>query len=331
MTNRIFISTLLLSAAFGLSAATVISGEGKLSFREHTPLAGDIRIDFAPCMANQLFTFSEVAIDSTVVNRTGSDNIGPFGVAGGGWSGGNHTNKDADGKEMRSARTESVQVYTDGQPIDLAQPDTIACGVLTVQVVNTLFMPADTVRFCTETMIYTVSGNSIDVQASHTFFNPQPVLVDRYYGMQSMMIGETEMLTPGGAYRSWTPIGDVDRFDHASAPDFCLFVEHSPAGYQACWMDSATGLGDRHMVDASDWVFIGNSWSKAYHKLIGSRKISAGDTTSWHGVYSWFKEPLLDGARGADGHYAFPPSIAGQPVVFYTDKTGKTILTPVNQ
>lgn len=320
------ISTALLSAVFGLSAAVVsVPGDGTLLYYERTPWSGEITIDFAPCMANELFTFSSVTLDSVVVNRTSSDNIGPFGLAGGGWSGGNHLNG---GK--RSARTDSVVVSLDGRPVALSAPLRTEGSVLTVTVSNTLLMPADTVPFALETMTYRVAGNSIEVTGEHRIVAPRPVAVDRYYGMQSMFDGETEILTPGGAYGVWTPVAAVDRFDRCSAPGFTTFIEHSPHAYQACWMDSAIGIGDRHLVADDDWVFIGNSWTKAYHKLIGGKMLAPGDTTRWHGVYTWFKEPVADGCRGPEpGHYAFVGNIGGKSSLFYIDKYGKTSIITI--
>lgn len=314
MTRRQGISAALLSAALWLSAATVSVRDGNVHYAYQSPLTGRIDIDFAPCMANELYTFSSVSIDGEVVNRTTSDNIGPFGLVGGGWSGGNHLNAG-----MRSARTDSVRICLDGHPVcgDLADAD---CSVLAIDVYNTLLMPADTAVFAREHMRYVVAANSIDVAGEHRFAPPRPVTVDRYYGMQSMMDGETEMLTPGGRYRRWTPIAEVDRFDKLSAPEFSIFVEHSPRGYQAAWMDPATDLGDRHLVPDTDWVFIGNSWSKAYHKIIGSHTVHPGDTTRWHGVYSWFAAPMND----ADGSMAFHGSVGGTPVVFYISNNGNT-------
>ena len=94
-------------------------------------------------------------------------------------------------------------------------------------------MPGQSVEtFATETMTYIVAGNSIDVTGEHAFSCTTPQTIDRYYGMQSMFIGETEVLTPGGKYSTWTPIASVDRFTHMSAPNFNTFIEHSANGYQ---------------------------------------------------------------------------------------------------
>lgn len=327
MKLKYYISIIMLSAAFSLPAASVHTAGGTVSFADSVPMAGKIEITFAPCMANELFTFSEVKLNGTVVNRTVSDNIGPFGLTGGGWSGGNHLNSN-----MRSARTENVRVFADGRQLDIDAETMASCDSMVVEVTNTLLMPADTAIFATEHIRYTVCGNSIEVNARHTFHNAVTVTVDRYYGMQSMFDGETEMLTPGGSYGVWTPVASVNRFDKASAPGFCTFVEHSPVGYQACWMDPATGIGDRRMVDGADWVFIGNSWTKSYHKLIGGKTVAPGDTTLWRGVYTWFKEPVSDGCRGTlAGQYAFAGNIGGQSIIFYINKFGKTTIIPINQ
>lgn len=314
--------------ALTMSAATVVTnGDGRLSYFENAPDCCLIQIDFAPCMANALFTFSDVWLNGKNLNHTDSDNIGPFGIAGKGWSGGNHLNGD-----IRSARTDSVRVFLDGAPLDLCKPSVAQGGTLTVEVFNTLLQPFDTAAvFADEHYRYNVSGNSIEVFGNHTFRNAEPLVIDRYYGMQSMFIGEAETLTPGGKYTQWTPIAEVSEFTKASAPRFTLFVEHSPYGYQASWIDPAYGLGDRAMVDPSDVVFIGNSWSKAYHKTIGSRTVSNGDRTQWHGVYSWFDSPIADNARGGDGSFSYPASLPGQPVAFSAAADGTVSIEPMSR
>lgn len=280
-----------LAVAVFSDAATVRYAGGNVAYSEQTPW-GHIEIDFSPCMANRLYTFSSVRLDSICINRTDSDNIGPFLIAGKGWSGGNHLN---DGR--RSAETFSVTVYADSSQID--SDTVVTCRTLRVEVANNLYDPETDSLFCIEKIAYTVAGNSVDVVANHIFCNFMPETIDRYYGMQSMMAGEIEILTPGGKYHVWTPIGEVDRFTKASARSFCTFVEHSPHGYQASCM-SGDGIGDRSMVDDDDVVFIGNSWNKSYHKLIGHRTVKAGDTMTWHGIYTWFREPVSDRCRPDD-------------------------------
>ena len=153
-----------------------------------------IRYEFSRCMANHLFTFSRVLVDGAVVNEATSDNIGPFLIDGSGWTGGNHLLPDG----SQSARTDSVSIMCDGNRC-LNGKFFGDADVVTIRVVNTLLDPSDpSRRFCTETVRYTVCGNSIQVSATHNYLNRQPLTVARYYGMQSMTVGETEILTPGG-------------------------------------------------------------------------------------------------------------------------------------
>ena len=111
--------------------------------------------------------------------------------------------------------------------------------------------------------------------------------------MQSMMVGETEILTPGGEYNRWTPITKVDRFSRSQYPEFCHFIEKSPYCYSASYL-LGSGLGDRRYISNDDWVFIGNSYGKSYHKLMGDVTVKEGMKTSWSGIYTWFINPLVD-------------------------------------
>lgn len=296
-------------------AATLTVADGNLRYTAATRRGEEITVDFAPCMANNLFTFSNVVLDGVTVNHTDSDNIGPFGFAGGGWSGGNHLN---DG--LRSARTDTVKVYVDGRPVDMKKNAAYPCDVLTVKVVNTLLMPGDTVPFAVETMTYTVKDNSVDVRARHDVLCPDSVLIDRYYGMQSMFVGETEILAPGCRYGAWTPVAQVDRVAKKDAPRTDTFIERREGAYQAAWLDPLCGLGDRALVDDDDWVFIGNSFTKSYHKTIGGKTLRRYDNLEWHGVYSWFAEPVLD----RDGNFAYTGAVDGKTALFFIGPSGRT-------
>lgn len=289
--------------------------DGKLSFTSFTSAGDTVRVDFAKCMANNLFTFSDVFLNGNIVNHTDSDNIGPFGLDSG-WTGGNHTNIGKDKRQIRSAYTMTIKAYADGKQIDLAADSVMECNVLTVDVANRLNMPGDTAAFADENVIYTVSGNSVDVRCNH--FILQPAMVHRYYGMQSMFCNETDILTPGGAYAGWTPVRDVDRFCKSGADKFSLFVEKSENGYQSTWLDPAVGLGNRDMVDDDDVVFIGNSYTKSYHKTIGNKPVKSGDRLSWHGVYSWFSCPV----ENSNAHFVYRCNISGSPVVIRASMDG---------
>lgn len=329
--DRLILAALLAAGAFTAQAATIkVLRTGQVTYIDRTAAGEDIQIVFNRCMANNLYTFQSVLLDGVEVNHTDSDNIGPF-LIGSGWVGGNHTNADASGRQVKSAKTNSVEIYVDGEKINTAANKNYTGEVLTIKVNNTLYMPGQSVQtFATENMTYVVAGNSIDVTGEHEFTCPSAQRIDRYYGMQSMFIGETEILTPGGKYGTWTPIASVDRFTHMSAPNFNTFIEHSANGYQAAWMDPSPGLlGNRALVPDNDVVFIGNSYGKSYHKIIGSQTIQAGKKTTWHGVYTWYKTPLTDNCRGAQaGTYSYSGTCGGVPVVFSLDANGTCTVTP---
>lgn len=317
----------IIVAAFANSAmaATVYYGDSILNYAETTPW-GNIEIDFKRCMANNLYTFSSVRVDGHEINHTESDNIGPFLIDQKGWSGGNHLNGD-----RRSAYTESVEVSLDGR--QLRRGESATGQVLTVEVVNRLLHPSDDSPLATERMVYNVSGNSIEVFANHIFGNETPETIERYYGMQSMSVGETELLTPGGKFCSWTPVsgkntGDELQFTKQEAPHFNTFIEHNPYGYQAAHL-FADGLGKRNMVRDNDIIFIGNSWTKSYHKIISMQPVKKGKTFSWHGLYSWFNQPVSDNSRtdSTTPGFDYAGYIDGKPYLFHFDHKGRLTIT----
>lgn len=200
-----------------------------------------IRYEFSRCMANHIYTFSRVLVDSVVVNEATSDNIGPFLIENSGWTGGNHLLPDG----SPSARTDSISIHNErGERLGDGFRGDAEC--VTIRVVNTLLNPLEPDRkFCTETVCYSVCSNSIQVCATHSYVNVSPLKISRYYGMQSMMVGETEILTPGGKYSRWTPVDSVDRFTRKSAPRFHQFIEKSDVCHAAAYMTekvSATGI-----------------------------------------------------------------------------------------
>lgn len=285
-------------------AGELLRVESRLE-RQHT-----ISYEFRRCMANHLYTFSRVLVDTTTVNEATSDNIGPFLIGGAGWTGGNHLLASG----LPSAYTDSISIFADGRRIMNDFSGEAQC--VRVCVSNTLLNPSDSSqKFCTESITYTICGNSIQVSATHHYLNRQPLTVDRYYGMQSMMIGETEILTPGGEYSRWTPVDSVDRFTRKSAPRFHQFIEKSNVCYAAAFLTDA-GLGDHHLISDDDVVFIGNSWSKSYHKLMGNSIVKCGETTHWEGVYTWFLSPLVSDPD----HFSYIGYFNGKPAVFSHNK-----------
>lgn len=248
-----------------------------------------IQYEFTYCMANKLYTFNRVWVDSTLVNHAVSDNIGPFLIRNRGWMGGNHLSSDG---KNRTAYTAYYKIFAND---NLLTADTaFSANKVDIKVTNHLLDPKDcSTLFCIENIHYKVSVNSIQVEAKHMFVNPDNFIVDRYYGMQSVNIGESEILTPHGMYKTWTPIKDVDRFKLNEAPDFRQFIEKSKLCYMAAYLFE-TGLGNRKMMGADDFVFIGNSYTKSYHRLIAGKTLGFGDITSWKGVYTWFVNPRVD-------------------------------------
>ena len=310
MIMRIFllIVAALVSLGFVAGASQVeLKGE-MLAVSGDTGDGHAIVMEFSRCMANELYTFSRVTVDGAVVNRATSDNIGPFLIRNSGWTGGNHLMPDG---VTHSAHTLSVTIAADGKILECDTVMTARSVVVTV--VNRLLCPFDaSSTFAIETMRYTVQGNSIQVDAEHQFQNPEPLVVERYYGMQSMMTDENAVLTPEGEYSQWTPVAKVDRFAKSAAKGFDTFIERSDKCYQAAYMCPEVGLGDRHAVKPDDVVFIGNSWSKCYHKLMGDVEVKKGDTARWKGVYSWFVVPVTDN----ECEFAYRGYIDGKHTLF---------------
>ena len=308
-------------AAFSVlsaSSAIIKYTPDSVRFTEST-LWGDLDVLFERCGNNRLYTFATVKLDGVEVNHTrSSNNIGGF-LAEGWWMGGNHN----DGEP--NAKTVSVVVKVDG--VELQGDEPVSGKVMTVDVENDIFY-SDKKKFCTEYISYRVSGNSIEVTGRHHYCYPRTLNVEKYYPMQSVFVDETEILTPGGSCRTWTPIepaseGKEIEFTRAFAPGFTTFVEHSPNGYQAVYL-AREGLGKRDMVSADDVIFIGNSWSKSYHKCIGDHGVTSGDQTSWHGVYSWFREPITDRCHydSDDMVFVYGAYVNGNPVEMHLDVDG---------
>ena len=98
-----------------------------------------IRYEFSRCMANHIYTFCRVLVDSVVVNEATSDNIGPFLIENSGWTGGNHLLPDG----SPSARTDSISIHNEmGERLGDGFRGDAEC--VTIRVVNTLLNPIGT-------------------------------------------------------------------------------------------------------------------------------------------------------------------------------------------
>lgn len=302
----------------------------------------EINYWFKKCMANDLFTFYRVSIVSrseaimrdnpgnhcgadshggTVVNEAVSDNIGPFDIHKGGWCGGNHLFSDG---KTRTAETFSVHCYADGQ--SLSSDTVLRARAITIEVQNHIFNPLSatitgrqtrfTDTLCIEKVVYSINGNSIQVDLSHQYTNTIPVTVAKYYGMQSMFKDEKQLLTPSGQYTSWTDISRVGRFKKKDFPLFNRYIERNDFCFQSSYL-SNHGLGTHSELADEDVIFIGNSWTKCYHKLIGNARRVNGDRDSWSGVYTWITTPLLHTASA----FAYDGFIDGKKALFFSNST----------
>lgn len=312
--------------SLGADAAKITSTpSGNLTYTETTEWGDEVVITFRKCMANNLYTFYNVKLNGTELNSSQySDNIGPF-LVNGYWTGGNHLAGNA-----KTANTVSYSIKVDEEPKSKAF--NVTGSVLTIDVENELFY-SDGEKFATEYITYVVSGNSIEVFGEHVYEHPSSLNVQRYYGMQSMFIGETEILLPGTDIPTWraitdTSVGHEINITKSTAPNFCTYIEHNANGYQASYM-MREDLGNRDWVADNDVVFIGNSYSKSYHKLIGDHTVTKGDRSAWHGVYSWFSEPITDNCRepGDDHTFEYGAYIDGAPVVMTLGADGNMTQT----
>lgn len=261
---------------------------------------------FKPCMFNRLMTFYQVSVlpntipiadinpndkKHIVLNRAHSDNIGPFLIRDGGWVGGNHSFKDS----IATAECLTYQVIVNDAI--LSKDTALWTDHITFKVVNKIWNPVNWKQkitkddqqdvFCYETVFYQVEQNKIAVEVRHDYVNAHAVVVDRYYGLQSMFNGEDEICTPNGAYERWTAKTQVGRFNKRDFPNFNLFLERNNAFVQATYL-APRGLGMHQDINPDAPIFIGNSSDKCYHNMIAGKVRKRGDQDVWYGSYSWF-------------------------------------------
>ena len=300
---------------------------GNLLIANNDGLGTEMCYWFKRCMFNKLFTFFKVGYRN--VNRsssdtegimddnpngitwlnsaTSSDNIGPVSIDGyGDFVGGNHAwrQSDANGNKGKGASTKIFTAHCDSVAIThngvaLNEGQTIDCHSLDITVFNTIFNPlyepspgAATLNtpLINEVVHYRVELNSIEVAVSHTYVNS--VIVKRYYGMQSMFINESDILTPSGPYRTWTMQEAVKSFKKSSFPWFTHFLERSASGWcQISWMFN-DDLGTHDCISTNSPIFVRSS-QKCYHVLMDNFPVTKGSEHTWQGVYSW-SLPLID-------------------------------------
>ena len=82
------ILALILAISFFPAKAMKVALDGEfLAIESRLEGCHSIRYEFSRCMANHIYTFSRVLVDSVVVNEATSDNIGPFIIENSGWTG----------------------------------------------------------------------------------------------------------------------------------------------------------------------------------------------------------------------------------------------------
>ena len=304
---------------------------------------------FRKCMGNQLFTFATVGYrpvyrntsstsgitsgsNITSLNITNSDNIGPFCVNGyADFVGGNHLWRETDSlgnignhTQIFTAICDSVSIHLDGTEVSAGTSGFGSC--VTVDVWNTLMDPrvapdsgatALSSPLIAEHATYTIQKNSITVEMEHHYY--KDVIIHRYYGMQSMFRNEDFILTPNGAYLTWTPIEDAKSFKKIQYPGFNRFLEYNSSNG---WIQSShllsDGLGGHESIQDYSYIFV-RSGTKDYHVLMDDYGIHCGDTTTWKGIYSW--APLM---VDNDILLAYESVIDGRDVIYIDAKSAGT-------
>lgn len=288
--EKILLTLLAAVAGFTASGAVVeYSPKGVLSFKESTPW-GEMTAVFTYCLANKLFTFSSVSLDGEMVNSgSWSDNIGPF-HADGYWVGANHL--DSDGEV--TAVAVSLELELDGTSLDIDEDHSLTGRILTIRVKNLIGLVKPE-PFAWEYVTYTVAGNSIEVEVEHEYISYNPVRVYTYYGMQSMFVDERELLLPGTGLGSWIPASDRGElyFKKKEAPEMNLFIESNGSAMQATYL-MKEDAGTHEYINDNDNIFVHSSIGKSYHSLMRIHTVSPGSSSRWHGVYSWFRQPVKD-------------------------------------
>lgn len=303
--------------------AVLLNGDNLL-VANNDGLGSELCFSFKPCMQNKLMTFSHVGVreverttgqpadifrDSNMkwLNVATSDNIGPVGVKGySNFVGGNHLwhSSDSTGQkgtgpktEVMTAKCDSFAIYADGKR--LLSNQSTSCRKVTVEVWNTLFDPLiDPAEGATslsspliiEHATYTLEDNSIAVVLEHQYL--KSFTVSRYYGMQSMFVGENVILTPNGPYIKWISQGSIKNFSKKKFPWFSHFAERAPGGWcQTTWlMDDDLGA---HGCLQDDSPIFSRASNKCYHVLMDNWPVEAGESHRWQGVYVWSR-PLID-------------------------------------
>lgn len=274
--------------------------------------AHDILIVFEKCMFNELMTFSKVGLAdnaaflpskcpdrqiSRVLNEASSDNIGPVMLTQGGWVGGNHSFMEQG--TVKTAKTTAFQFYADGKL--LRDGDAMPADLVSVKVKNVLYDPFQPTKSANgkpvtlnkilleEDITYTVQKAQLYVEVSHSYKNVKEYVIGRYYGMQSMFVGETEMMTPNASYVDFQPAPQELFLQKSRYPMFNRFIErNSVTGVcQSTYLIPFAERDPYWSLATEDKVFV-RANGKSYHNQIAERPVRKGAIFTWAGLYNWF-------------------------------------------
>ena len=158
------ILALILAISFFPAKAMKVALDGEfLAIESRLEGCHSIRYEFSRCMANHIYTFSRVLVDSVVVNEATSDNIGPFLIENSGWTGGNHLLPDG----SPSARTDSISIHNErGERLGDGFRGDAEC--VTIRVVNTLLNPLNPTRSSARKPFATASAATVYKSAPRT-------------------------------------------------------------------------------------------------------------------------------------------------------------------
>lgn len=266
----------------------------------------DLLILFQPCMYNKLMTFYKVGFATNkssqvllnadrpierLVNHAHSDNVGPIGIANYGFHGGNHSFRER-GK-TRTAKMDKYQLVVDGTP--LYNDTTLRFHTLEVKVENTLFYGEEDVPNTTyilstplakESVLYTIHNGVIEVETSLTFKNRKPLTVERYYGAQSMFIGDSIRVLPSTDFSFQKRVAkNVLKKEN---PKLHTFIQKKNENdYETVYLDPTVGIGDHSLIAEDKPILISAGYGKVYHTLIFNHQVTKGDKINWRAIYSW--------------------------------------------
>lgn len=260
----------------------------------------------------------------SLMNNNSADSIGPIAIRGTNYQyedfiGGNHPISRTTVKTARTLNWSVVAHRRNGEH-SLNDGKEMMCDAVTLKAVHLISRPtlpatAQSTLLPTllETVTITVRENRAEVEVRHDypFELPEGAVVWDYYGMQSVFGSTSSMLikTPDGPLTSWTsedelvtvPDNNNQKRDYTISkveyPLLSQFIQKNSAGWcQSAHIDRWHGIGDRSINGAGN-TFNENlsmrlAWQsgKVYHRLIGGHPLSRGESYSWRGTYSWWKE-----------------------------------------